>query len=574
MRRTLLLMIRSAVALCVLLGVATPARIAAAATPTWYLTTPVAPSKVAAWSTFRVHGYVRPRRPVGSSTVVIKAYRFEDGRWVLRRSVRARNSDYSTYTRYSASLALPGSGPARWRLVAYAPEGSGYASTYSAFRYLTVPMIEFRSVGFSALDVPQNLRPFHMDELPPSDIPSNTVIYREIDGVSYDSATRQAQSGYKWLNAYITFGNPDYLTKAKVQADHMIATRHVEGDGWFYRHTYPWVFPRPWGGALVSPWYSGLAQGTSAGFFARLYEVTGDPRYRDAAGHTVRSLLIPRRGLHAWVTRVDPDGYVTFEHYPGTPWRFVLNGHMEAVAGLYDYYKVTGDPVALKLYRGGLATVVRYGESFRRPGGISAYSSGAPARYASYHRQHVLQLLQLHAFTGDSRLSGLANRLDNDYPIAETTGTITVRPGTHTAYRFSSAGGIVASREIVVPGETTYDVRARTRVNTRTGMWFVVSGSDLDGYCLLERAGYVHFRGAASVLEYPRPLRATMRVGAWNAVTLGAQGTVADTRTVLVDTALPVTVAKRAVVNGNRCVMLATGPVTDMWVPSAAVVLR
>jgi hypothetical protein len=54
---------------------------------------------------------------------------------MLRKAVRARVRDYSTYSKYAVSLALPSGG--RWRL--RASHGCGeHRAGYSAYRYVTV----------------------------------------------------------------------------------------------------------------------------------------------------------------------------------------------------------------------------------------------------------------------------------------------------------------------------------------------------------------------------------------------------------------------------------------------------
>jgi len=104
--------------------------------PEVYLTTPSAPSAVRTGSYFSVSGYLKPRHEAGTYPVRLYCYRLEGGEWVLRRIANAKASDYSTYSRYTATISLPFSGD--WRMRAYHRADDLNAETYSGWRYLTV----------------------------------------------------------------------------------------------------------------------------------------------------------------------------------------------------------------------------------------------------------------------------------------------------------------------------------------------------------------------------------------------------------------------------------------------------
>ena len=120
--------------------------------PKVYLSTPTAPTAASAWTTFRSSGYLKPRHLSGSHTVVLQAQRYENGAWVLRKTVSTTNANYSTYTRYAGSVNLPGPGPRKWRIRAYSPADSLHAATYSGWRYVTVRAQRVYSVRGSVSD--------------------------------------------------------------------------------------------------------------------------------------------------------------------------------------------------------------------------------------------------------------------------------------------------------------------------------------------------------------------------------------------------------------------------------------
>ncbi len=103
--------------------------------PAATVTTPVARAILVRGRTYSVHGGLKPRHASGSSAVTLRCYRRESGHWKLRKTARAKVRDYSTYSRYSLSLALSSRG--RWRL--RASHGCGeHRASYSAYRYVTV----------------------------------------------------------------------------------------------------------------------------------------------------------------------------------------------------------------------------------------------------------------------------------------------------------------------------------------------------------------------------------------------------------------------------------------------------
>ena len=109
--------------------------------PRVYLTTPSAPSRIGQDTYFRSSGSIKPRHAEGSYPVRLHCYRYEelsDGShdWVLRRIANAKASDYDTYSHYAATISLPYAGD--WRIRAYHRGDELNATTYSAWRYLTV----------------------------------------------------------------------------------------------------------------------------------------------------------------------------------------------------------------------------------------------------------------------------------------------------------------------------------------------------------------------------------------------------------------------------------------------------
>ena len=92
---------------------------------------PRLPSRISRSRPFTVAGLVKPRLASGARDIRIQCYLRSGSRWQLRKTVRATNRAYSSYTRYSVRLRLGAAGT--WRLRAFYP-GSGLLSPFAPTR--------------------------------------------------------------------------------------------------------------------------------------------------------------------------------------------------------------------------------------------------------------------------------------------------------------------------------------------------------------------------------------------------------------------------------------------------------
>jgi hypothetical protein len=99
------------------------------------------------------------------------------------------------------------------------------------------------------------------------------------------------------------------------------------------------------------PWTSGMSQGTAVQAMSRAGNLLADPALTDLA---VRSLPLFERPPPTGVRVNDTFGafYLIYSFAPG---QRVLNGHLQAVIGLYDLATLTGNPRAQSLYAAGEA---------------------------------------------------------------------------------------------------------------------------------------------------------------------------------------------------------------------------
>lgn len=134
-------------------------------------------------------------------------------------------------------------------------------------------------------------------------------------------------------------------------------------------------------GGGTPPWTSGLSQGTAVQAMARGGSLLGDTAYRDAA----------IAGLGAFETpaplgvRVPSAGGAHYLIYSFDRRLRVLNGFLQAVTGLYDVARITGDPRAQALFAAGDRAARREIPRYDT-GKWSRYSLGGSAADFGYHR--------------------------------------------------------------------------------------------------------------------------------------------------------------------------------------------
>lgn len=173
--------------------------------------------------------------------------------------------------------------------------------------------------------------------------------------------------------------------------------------------TWPYALDIPWAG-IRGPFVSGLAQGQGLSVLARAaaIESTGSGRYREAAHGVLESF----RNEDIFVSRID-DG-VFFEEYPGTPPNHVLNGHVFALWGLYDFATGASDRSAMQLFDDGTDTLAaqlpRYDTGYWSTYDIFPHHKHPNVASPFYHELHIEQLHVMFDLTGNAVFDRFAKR--------------------------------------------------------------------------------------------------------------------------------------------------------------------
>jgi hypothetical protein len=284
-------------------------------------------------------------------------------------------------------------------------------ATISPLPTFTVRPFAIAAVTIQTLawpDLPMNGNPLLSLKVPPNS-DADGIAYKIVDGRRVYSPGNLGSDGIRYVDAYVRTGDPAYLDRAVVRAKKLVSmSRLARGGRWF-----PYLYDHP-SEKLRAPWYSAYSQGFALSLFVRLYRVTGGQAWADRARETAMSFRRLGRTIQPWVSYVRTNR-LWLEEYPSSTPTHVLNGFNFALFGLYDYERLTRDPVARELLRGALRTMRSYGTSYRVPGGVSLYDLVHRTQFIKYHRIHIWQLRDLSLISGDSWYRRLAGQLWLDY---------------------------------------------------------------------------------------------------------------------------------------------------------------
>lgn len=163
---------------------------------------------------------------------------------------------------------------------------------------------------------------------------------------------------------------------------------------------------------IKSPWISGLTQSVGVSLLLRAYQSTNDKKYLNLATKAFKWIELPVK--KGGIT-IETEKGAWYEEYPNLKEpSHVLNGHMWALFGLWDYYRVTGDPTAKKMFERGIEVI---------KANIENYDIGYWVVYASTNRVDCIegnymgfviqQIKVLYAITGDDFFNKYSRKWDN-----------------------------------------------------------------------------------------------------------------------------------------------------------------
>lgn len=228
-----------------------------------------------------------------------------------------------------------------------------------------------------------------------------------------------AMYGLYALEAYHLTADREYLRRAVANAEALLDHAERRVSGMWFLYDFDFRFNGDADMTIHAPWRSAMAQGQALSLFTRLAEETGEDSWAGAAAEVYRTFRSPA-GAETTLWSSDDLGNGWLEEYIGDiPPTHVVNGHIYALFGLADYYRLRPADEVRRMIDAAATTIrVRF-PSIRMPGGaayycVAAYCLQSDFRSRSYHRGVATQLRQLGQLTGDDAFADAATLLDED----------------------------------------------------------------------------------------------------------------------------------------------------------------
>lgn len=353
--------------------------------------------------------------------------------------------------------------------------------------------IEFKWDEVELYDVEPRLIPFGATKdfkvRTDDDIDEEGVRLNLRAGEYHDNPVTQSQYGMMLLSAYREHGWAENLEAALANGRRIHKNSEII-DGRAY---FPYGFRMPLFGrqdmVLDPPWYSGMAQGQVLQFYSQLFEITGDVFWQKAASGVFESFREVMNKDLPWWPNVDERANLWFEEYPFDPEQHVFNGHVFAIAGVYEYWRATGDEWAEQLTKGAIRTILDRKDDFRVEGHQSRYALGQPIQHDTYHTVHINQLMFLHGITHDDRFAQTADDFADDWDIFSTVGELHLEPGAYNTPKPVNAGSLLVMDEdetTTFEQAVTLNVLARRTENERKRVFYNVKLDDAEPFWLEE----------------------------------------------------------------------------------------
>jgi peptidoglycan/xylan/chitin deacetylase (PgdA/CDA1 family) len=207
--------------------------------------------------------------------------------------------------------------------------------------------------------------------------------------------TDMSQAIISLFNDYQVSPQKSYLDEIELFADWL--NHHAVIRDSIAVWTHPYGFTKY---GLKPGWTGAWAMGSVLSALARYYQISGDPLILDLGEMAVKAFTTKIE--HGGILAIDENADYWYEEYPAIPRNSVLNGHINGILGLYDFWRVSNLPLALTLVNRGIHTVLHNIERYD-----TGYWSYYDLRYSYvtdyyYHTiVHIPQLNVLYQISGD-----------------------------------------------------------------------------------------------------------------------------------------------------------------------------
>ncbi|WP_270180330.1 cell wall-binding repeat-containing protein [Alkalihalobacillus sp. CinArs1] len=278
----------------------------------------------------------------------------------------------------------------------------------------------FRIGSTEIIEVPSDEVPYIGGVVPlnpdePTD--ENGIVQYNQNGELYYHPLKIGRYAKSFLISYEQTNDEAFLEKAILHGDKLLEVADEYNGGLYFPYENDFDLHGFGEDIMEGTWYSAMAQGQILSSFTRLYQVTGEEKYLDAAHKTFQSLKNLRSENDVWVSMIDDEGYLWLEEFPREEPTYALNGFLFAIFGVYDYYLLQQDEETERYLQGAITTVKHYLPVYRVEGEVSYYCRDHHVQSVRYHMIHIEQLEYLHQITGDPYFEKQALNFKQDYDV-------------------------------------------------------------------------------------------------------------------------------------------------------------
>ena len=324
-----------------------------------------------------------------------------------------------------------------WKVTFWADSGA-----HSLFAKVTdksdnVGISDIVSVTISNLNISSlNINDFEIRELIQSERPwnvyssainledeiitdSDSVLMWEYGDKRYYHPVYLASASLHNIYSYNLTQNSEYLIRAERYMHKLIEESFRINSSIYFSYNFDLNLHGTYQDNLLTPWYSGMAQGLGLAALVRLYNITSNVEYLTASAEVFSTFKRIGLYLDPWTVFIDEKGYYWIEEYPINFPEYaadhVLNGFIFGIYGLYDYYLLTKGSDEKDILLAAITTIYNYISSFRNVGDVSFYCLRHKIKPIGYHSLHQKQLSMLSKITGDPFFQSMADTLYDDY---------------------------------------------------------------------------------------------------------------------------------------------------------------
>lgn len=237
-------------------------------------------------------------------------------------------------------------------------------------------------------------------------------------------------------NGYYLAGNEDEALRQVLEEASSLAVSRAGGIAWDYLFNFDGGSP---------PWTSGLSQGTAIQAFARASQRLQEPAFASVAEKALGIFQTPPPAgvrLQMAPASAGSPARVHYLEYSYAPKERILNGYIQSLNGLYDFTKITGSTLGLRLFEEGDANA-----RVETP----HYDTGAWSLYD----QHSESDLGYHELLAEF-LQDLCERTRQGPPLISGASTGTSSGGTTTGGADAKAATGTPSYPKQIPGDQIY----------------------------------------------------------------------------------------------------------------------